>query len=183
MTQTLAKTNHTARALSLLGSGVSVHQTAAALGVSDSAISQLLADEAFSEEVIKLRYENLQAHNERDATYDSLEDRLLQKLQSSLSFLVKPDQILRAIKTINGAKRRGQSGPQQVSESATIISLTMPVRIVQKITTNIDNQVVQVGDQHLHTIDSNKLIQQIRKPVDLIEQGDFNEPSAEVSTA
>lgn len=161
MAQTLANSNHTARALSLLGSGVSVESTAAALGVTPSAISQLLSDEDFAEEVIHLRYNNLQSHNRRDGKYDVLEDKLLEKLENALPLMFRPEMILKAISTVNNAKRRGQSAPQQVTESATVLNLTMPTKIVQKITTNVHNQVVSVGDNSLHTIPSSSLTKQL----------------------
>jgi predicted transcriptional regulator len=161
MTQTTSGSSHTARALSLLGSGVSTEATAAALGVTPSAISQLLANDTFAEEVTHLRYTNLQAHNKRDNKYDSLEDALIQKLEDSLGLIMRPEMILRAMATVNAAKRRGQSTPEQVSESATVLTLVLPAQIIQKFTTNINNQVIRAGDQSLHTIPSSSLVKQL----------------------
>ena len=134
-----------ARALSLLGSGVSTEQTAAALGVTPSAISQLLADQEFADQVAHLRYENLQSHNRRDDKYNDLEDDLLKKLKENLSLIMRPEQIMRALAMVNNAKRRGQSAPEQVSESATILTLVLPTQIVQKFETNANNQVISTG--------------------------------------
>ena len=97
------------RALVLLGAGVQAEQVATTLGVLPSRISQLLSQEDFAHKVQNLRYENLQRHNKRDSEYDSLEDALIGKLNKSLPLMVKPETILRAISTINSAKRRGQS--------------------------------------------------------------------------
>ena len=156
------------RALSLLGSGVSNEATAAALGVSAAYISQLLSDEAFAEEVIKLRYENLQAHNKRDATYDGIEDELLVKLRKSLPLMVSPDRILKALHMVNNAKRRGQNTPEQVGETATIVSLTLPVQIVQTFITNSSNQVVKAGQQSLETITSGSLLKHVKGEQELL---------------
>lgn len=149
------------RALSLLGTGVSAEQTAIALGVSASRISQLLSDENFAEQVATVRYENLQKHNKRDSEYDSLEDDLLTKLRKSLPLMIKPETILKAISIVNGAKRRGQSAPQQVTNQQTIVNLVLPSHVVDRFTMNVNNQVIRAGDQELLTMQSGNLLKQI----------------------
>ena len=151
------------RALKLLGSGVNAESVAAALGVSPSRISQLLADEDFSLKVAQLRYEALQSHNERDSKYDKLEDSLLVRLEKSLAFMIKPEIILKAIAIINNAKRRGQSAPSQVVNQQNIVSLILPTIIAEKFTVNINNQVVKAGDQNLLTMPSGNLLDRVEE--------------------
>ena len=157
MTQAAAS-NTEDRALSLLGSGVDAEAVASALGVSPSRISQLLANKEFAEQVALLRYQNLQEHNARDATYDVMEDKLLKKLEKAMPLMFRPSDILKAIQVINGAKRRGQSAPNQVTNQQNIVSLTLPVQMIQKYVTNVNNQVVQAGDQDLLTMQSGRLL-------------------------
>lgn len=164
MTSTLSANSHTDRAMQLLGAGVSTEAVAAALGVTPSAISQMLANETFADQVAQLRYNQLQQHNERDAKYDSVEDRLLAKLEGAIPLMMKPGDILGAIRIINGAKRRGQVAPEQVSNTAQIVSLVLPTAVINKVVnveTNIHNQVVSVGEQSLQTIQSSTLIKQV----------------------
>jgi len=149
------------RALSLLGSGISAEQVAGALGVTPSRISQLLAEEVFSKRVAELRYTNLQKHNERDGQYDSLEDKLITKLERSLPLLVRPESILKAITVVNGAKRRGQSGPQQVTNTQNVVNLILPQVIADKFSVNGDNQVTKAGEQELITMASGNLLKQV----------------------
>ncbi len=146
------------RALSLLGSGASPESVATALGVTASRISQLLSNEAFAEQVAALRYKNLQQYNERDESYNNIEDALITKLRASLPLLMRPRDILGAIKVINGATRRGQAAPEQVTDRANIVTLLMPTQIVNKFTTNITNQVVSAGEQDLTTMQSGTLL-------------------------
>lgn len=150
------------KALKLLGSGISTDQVACALGVSPSRISQLLAQEYFSEKVSALRYENLSKHNDRDSHYDRLEDTLIGKLEKSLPLMMRPETILGAIKVINGAKRRGAAAPDMVNTNSPVVNLIMPNIIAQKFTTNLNNQVVQAGDQSLLTMPSNNLLRQMK---------------------
>lgn len=153
------------KALRLLGSGVQAEAVASALGVTASRISQLLAEDNFSKKVANLRYESLQKHNRRDTKYDSLEDRLIDKLEKSLPLLVKPESILKAITVVNGAKRRGQSAPAQVNNQQNIVNLVLPASIAAKFTvaTNIDNQVTRAGDQELLTMASGNLLKQVEE--------------------
>jgi hypothetical protein len=149
------------RALSLLGSGCNSESVASALGVHPSRISQLLAEKVFADKVSELRYKNLQKHNARDGAYDSIEDRLLEKLDKAMPLMVRPETILKAISIVNGAKRRGASAPDQVTNQQNIVNIIMPKVISQKFTVNINNQVTRAGDQDLMTMPSGNLLKQV----------------------
>lgn len=150
------------KALNLLGSGIASEQVAAALGVTPSRISQLLSNETFAEQVAIIRYESLQKHNVRDGEYDSLEDELLVKLKKSLPLLMKPESVLKAIQVVNGAKRRGQSAPDQAVSQNNLVSIILPNVIAAKFAVNIDNQVTKAGDQDLVTMQSGSLLKQAK---------------------
>jgi len=151
------------KALSLLGAGVQAESVAAALGVTPARISQLLSNKLFADKVAELRYNNLQKHNQRDSKYDSLEDILLVKLEKSMPLLVKPESIMKAISIVNGAKRRGQSAPDQVVNQQNIVTLMMPTSIVQKFSVNIKNQVTKAGNQSLLTMQAGTLLKQVEQ--------------------
>lgn len=151
------------RALKLLGSGVQAEAVANALGVTPSRIAQLLSEKHFAAKVAELRYDNLQSHNRRDASYDSLEDMLLLKLEKALPLMTKPESILKGISIVNGAKRRGQSAPAQVTNQQNIVNLILPAVITEKFAINIDNQVTKAGDQDLLTMASGNLLKQVEE--------------------
>ena len=75
--------------------------------------------------------------------------------------MMKPETILRAITTINGAKRRGQSAPETIVNNNNIVQLILPQIIAEKFSVNIDNQVTRAGEQELHTIPSGNLLKQV----------------------
>jgi predicted transcriptional regulator len=149
------------KALILLGQGIPAVTVASTLGVSQSRISQLLSQEEFANQVTVLKYENLQKHNRRDADYDEIEDKLLERLKKTLPLMFRPIEILKAIQIINGAKRRGQSTPEQIINQQTIVNLVLPAPITEKFTTNINNQVISAGAQDLLTIQSKNLIERV----------------------
>jgi len=173
------------KALTLLGSGVSSESVANALGVVPARISQLLANKLFAGKVAELRYKSLQSHNIRDGKYDSIEDTLIEKLKKSIPLMVRPDTILKAISTINGAKRRGQSAPDQVVNQKNLVQIIMPKVIANKFTINIDNQVISAGDQELHTMPSGNLLKQVEAAEELrleAPENQTHELSAEEET-
>tara|TARA_R110000744_G_scaffold312074_1_gene419475 strand:+ start:192 stop:875 length:684 start_codon:yes stop_codon:yes gene_type:complete len=171
------------KALKLLGSGVNPEQTALALGVTASRISQLMAEKAFSDKVANLRYAAMQSASLRDKKYDTVEDKLLEKLEAAMPLMVRPDTILKAISTINGAKRRGQSAAPTVTNQQNIVQLILPSIITQKFTTDINNQVVKTGAQELLTMHSgilNKRVETAR--ADREAALEHTMPSTEIST-
>lgn len=159
------------RALQLLGSGLGPEVVATAVGVTAARISQLLAQDEFAQAVAELRFKNLQAHNVRDQSYDALEDALIEKLSDVMPLMMRPMEILKAISTINAAKRRGQSAPESITHQNTIVNLVMPAQIVQKFTTNINNQVVNVGSQTLETIQSSTMLANAKAKLGELQNG------------
>ena len=160
------------RALALLGQGLGAEVVASAVGVSPSRISQLISDPEFAAKVAELRFSNLVKHNARDEKYDKLEDKLLDKMENLLPFMMKPFEVLKAISVINSAKRRGISTPEQITGQQTVIPLTLPAAILQNfsaknIQVNIHNQVIKAGDQELVTVQSSRmdsLVSQLSQP-------------------
>jgi len=169
------------KALSLLGSGIPAESVASALGVTPARIAQLLSNEKFANQVAALRYENLQEHNKRDSAYDTLEDKLLVKLNSSLPFMHKPSDILKAVSVVNGAKRRGQSAPDQVTNQHNIVNLVLPTVIAEKFSVNINNQVTRAGDQELHTMPSSNLLKKVEDNRDAADALLIEQEQAQIS--
>jgi hypothetical protein len=150
------------RALSLLGQGVPPVAVANALGVDQSRITQLLSDPEFAVKVIELKFEALSKHNQRDQSIDGLEDKLLDKLRDCLPYMTRPMEILKSFSVINAAKRRGTIAQDGlIGQKQTIIQLNIPQIVIDKFQTNIHNQVVQVGQQSLLTIQSGQLLKTV----------------------
>lgn len=136
------------RALTLLGQGHPQSVVASALGVTESRISQLVADPAFAEEVQKLRYENLQSSTKLDEEYNNIEAKLQEKLRKSLPLINKPRDLLAAISVVNSAKRRGAQADAGTTVPQKVVQLSLPTNITQSFTTNINNQITEVRDEN-----------------------------------
>jgi hypothetical protein len=145
------------RALKLLGDGFAAEIVANSIGVSASRISQLMSDAGFSEKVAERRFKSLSKHSERDEKYDSMEDTLIDRFERCLPLMYKPMEVLKALREINGIKRKGVSNPAAITNQQEVISLILPTMLVQQFTMNVHNQVVKIGEQDLVTIQSGSM--------------------------
>ena len=165
-----ARSQTDTRILKLLGSGTTPSLVASACGVSESYISQLLSDDDFKSEVLNLKFQSLSAHNERDLTYDELEDRITKQLSRNLSLIQKPGELLNALRVVNGLKRRGtNSADANATQASQVVTLNIPTSVVQHFTMNINNQVIQTGSQTLETMQSSTLLSKARNKLQEVQ--------------
>jgi len=158
---------------SLLKSNCTPSQAANAVGCSEGYISQLLADEEFSADVIGHRIALLQSQASRDQKYDSIEDKLIEGLEMKVQqgiALWKPDVILRAIHTINGVKRRNAGQEQSVSAPSMIINLILPQVAYRQFQVNNENEVISVGDKALVSMPASSLLNMVKQSKDSQEE-------------
>ena len=158
---TSTSTTTESRALALLGQGIPPSAVASALGVDPSRISQLLSDSSFAAAVVEKKFESLIAQTGRDTQIDSLEDKLLEQLKFALPMMTRPMEIVKAYSVINAAKRRGVGSTESVTTKQTVVPLQLPTIILQQFTKNVHNQVIQVGEQSLLTIQSGTLLKKV----------------------
>lgn len=157
------------RALEFLGLGYSQERVAQTIGVTPGTISQLMAQEDFREAVRAKRTEALRKQTELDERYDSLESKLLDKLEKALPLMAisKTRDILDAIKTVNGAKRRGAQIEATTEPTKTVV-LNMPVQILQHFTQAEvqklpNNQIIKAGSQDLLTLTPTALTEAVKE--------------------
>jgi len=160
------------RALELLGLGTPPVQVASALGVTESRISQLLSQEDFASAVANLRYQNLLSNTSRDSKADSLEDKILAKLETSLDMVYQPLVLAKLYQIVNAAKRRGQALVADSGGDRRVVNIDMPIKVLNQFNVNIHNQVIQAGNQDLVTIQPKTLLDRVRGNRDeKLEQG------------
>lgn len=155
-----------AKALALLGKNFPQEAVAKALGVTPGRISQLMADEGFAAEVANLRYQNLQAHSERDERIDRIEDKLLDKLEKAIPLLSaqEPAKIAKIWKDVNAAKRRGAAAENNNTlVSQTIINLTLPTQIINKYRSNDQSQVIEIDGKPFITAQPQMLEHELKE--------------------
>lgn len=151
------------RALKLLMKDLPPSIVASTLGVTPAAISQYLADDEFSAALVAGKFEKLKAAANRSEMYDALEDTLLQKLKDSVSMLFDPLKIARILQTITASRPKISVAQEIPLETSRQVVLNMPTQVIQHFTTNIQNQVVKVGERDLTTVQSANMEELVRK--------------------
>jgi hypothetical protein len=147
------------KAAGLLSKGVSPSQVALALGVTPAVISQYLADPGFSQRVAGARQAVLQSSIARDEKADSLESKLLDKIEMLVPASFKLGEVLNAYKVLNARKRF--SDPSQAIDSgagAPMVTLNLPQTAVNVfVQKDLTGQIISVGSQTLVTMQSSNI--------------------------
>lgn len=149
------------RILQLLATNTPNHLVAASCGVTDSYVSQLLADPAFAEQVAEARVQALTLVTERDNKYGDLEDKLLEKLETSVGMMFRPAEILAALKIVNAAVRRGAPQQAAVSNNARMVLLDLPPGVVARIQLSNQSEVVEVNGRSMATMSASHLMKEV----------------------
>ena len=157
------ESSNTERAILLLGSGLSPEVVASTLGITPSAISQMMSQDNIAARVTQLRYDAIQKHNIRDGSYDKIEDLLVEKMEELLPMMMRPMEVLKAISVINAAKRRGQSAPEAIGQAQKVVQLIMPTIVMQNFQVDIKNTVIKTGEQDLLTMNPKHLLAQVKE--------------------
>lgn len=146
--------------IELLGQNLTQVQAARALGLDESEVSRYLTNKDLALAVSEKKVATLTAATKRDANYDKLEDSLAEKLEQQLPFVQQPLVTGKLLQMVNGLKRRGATNEDtnRINNQTTIVVLQLPEVTRQKFEVNNRNEVVQVGDRPMLTIDSNQLL-------------------------
>jgi hypothetical protein len=130
----------------LLGNGLSNEVVATAVGVHPSYISQLMAQEDFSAQVVALRTQTLTSATMRDRTWDGLEDQLLEQLGEKIEsrMIHRPMDMVRTLAVVNNAKRRGVGTQESLASHKNVVILNLPTVIINQYKKNSLGEVVEV---------------------------------------
>lgn len=174
---------NTSQLLALLSAGVSQSDAALKLGITASAVTQLIDTQP---ELQELRKQQLKRSSELDVQYDDIEDKLLKQLQRTVPLLTRPQEIAAVLTRVNQARRRGVASSSNDAPT-TVVTLNLPTTIRNKFVVNNKNQVITAGSQDLVTIPSSAvstlLTKRLEAPVEaptILEEDEygFTHPSS-----
>lgn len=158
------------RILKLLGTGVTQRQAALAIGVDESYVSQLCAEEDFQLQVGAIIKKSVETAIAIDTNYNEIEEALSKKLKEMVPWMVSTDQVLRVLKFVNESKKKTQQGIPQTPEAAngniTSVKLELPVIVKNTFVITPNKEVVGVGEQNLVTLNSASMDQLAKKFLD-----------------
>lgn len=137
--------------IELLSAGVPTSQIAAAVGCTDSYVSQIRADP----EVQAFLATKAVAVTAKDVAFDtaleSAETMALQKLEKGLQF-ANFSQALAAFRVLNSARKRQDKFAQTDNAGTTInVNLTLPVNAMPRYTLSGKNEIIEVEGQTMVT--------------------------------
>ena len=142
----------------LLDLGVTQAQAAQVLSITPGRVSQMVAElsgrPATSEE---LKY---------DQKLQGVEESALTKVALTLPLVTDPLKAARIFSILNAAKRRSDPRETPINTQTNIVVLQLPTVVKNKITTNPNNEVVQIDGRPLISINSELLLQEYRKEND-----------------
>jgi transcriptional regulator with XRE-family HTH domain len=160
------------QAILLLSQNFSPAQVAAKLGVTESYISQFMAETEFANKVAHAKLNTLQSYTDRDQKYDKIEDILLDKLLIASKSVHRTGDILKALFMVNKAERRGATSHEIAkafqAEATAIVALEIPAIMRTKFKTNSNNEVIEINSRPLITADSRLILtEQLNKPKEI----------------
>jgi transcriptional regulator with XRE-family HTH domain len=130
-------------AIQLLAQGIPTSQVAAAVGVSDSYISQLKSDEEVQRQIAERQAAHSIADSAFDETLERAESLALEKIEKNLPF-ANMGQALAAFRVLNSARRRKDEVLQRDTAVSVTVNLTLPASSLPRYTTNQANEIIEV---------------------------------------
>ena len=132
------------RAIEFLCQGVSTLQTAKALGVDPSYISQLRQEPDIAEKIAAAEAAVTKQDLDHDRLLNEAEDLALQRIHANMKF-ANLGQALAAFKVLNGAVRRNDKPDAPQSNVTNIqVNLTLPAAALPSYVMNQRNEIVEV---------------------------------------
>jgi len=167
-------TGTAARLLKLLGTGISQTEAAAAVGVTDSFVSQLMGEADFSSQVEALVSQAAVDSVEIDQNYVEIEKVAVERLKTNMAFITSTDQLLRVIKVTNEAKKKVLGSEVRKEQGAVLhpVKISLPGCIINNYIVNPQNEVVSIGGREMVTLNSSSmanLVQKAREQPQLVE--------------
>lgn len=138
------------QAVSLLSSGVSQTQVAAALGISDGLVSQWMADETFAAQVQLATIAVTENEQRFDTLLEDAEMKALDNIKQRLP-LANLQQSLAAFSVLNKAQTRRSRNPASgiAQNRAPIVQIVLPTQMAVQYIKNTQAEIVEVEGQTL----------------------------------
>lgn len=157
-------TGQAAKILNYLKGGCTQAQAALATATTEGYVSQLCAEEDFQAQIAKVITADFKRAIETDENYEEVEHILSKKLREMAPMILNLDDALKTSKIVNSMKRKMAPAinPNQGGQDGNkFVTLVLPQVVINNIQnnfiTNPNNEVVQVGDMDMLTLNSNSI--------------------------
>ena len=133
---------------------------AAALGCSDSLVSQYMADNSFVADIAALRLVRLESATVRDEKLDALENTVIDSLKKSINYMIRPAELLGALKVLSAVPRK--STPSIASEQSSlkqVVNIVLPNAMAIAFIRSPQGEIVEANGRSLATLSAASLKQ------------------------
>lgn len=143
--------------IELLAQNIPTSQIAAAIGCSDSYVSQLRSDPEIQTQLAKIGVEITAKDAAFDKTLERAEELALSKIEKNLPF-ANMQQALAAFKILNSARKRKDAfAPIDMGATTINVNLTLPAHAIPKYTINAKAEIIEVEGQTMLTATAKSL--------------------------
>jgi hypothetical protein len=142
--------------IDFLAAGVSQRAAAAACGISDSLVSQLLSTPEFQDALALKKADAIAANVAYDARIDQVEDTVLRRVEATAPMITDPMKAMKALQMLSSVRRRN-IGAQLDSTPTTVITLDLPAAAKVAISLSQDKQVIAIDGRSTATLPSRNL--------------------------
>lgn len=147
----------------LLAAGVSQTQVAHAIGVDDSYVSQLMADEEFRTQVQDQRAKTAGAAVAADQEVESIEAIAREKIRKLLLVETNLMKVLQVYKTMNGADRKFASASASGMPAGTTVNIQLPQQAAIQFKLSSTKEVIEIEGRALATLPSHQVEKRLRE--------------------
>lgn len=144
------------RAIELLAQGIPQSQVAGVLGVTESAVSQLMADEDFAASVVAKKVAVSVKDEEFDGKLEGAEESALDGIVSRIKF-GNLQQQLAAFRILNAAKRRKDSKNMMPAGNERVTNLILPVIVLPHYVMNQQSEIIEVDGKSMMSATNTQL--------------------------
>jgi transcriptional regulator with XRE-family HTH domain len=144
-------------AIQYLAQNLAPSQVAGVLGVTESAISQLMADEDFMKEVNAAKEAASAEDLKFDERLDEAESRVLENIERRIG-MANMQQSLQAFRVLNGARRRKDARTHfGAAGSGVTVNIMLPTSMVPKYIMNSQSEIVEVEGKTMASATPNRV--------------------------
>lgn len=142
--------------------GFQDYQIADSLGVTQSAIAQMIQQHGLRQIAASRQIGKQTVYQQIDDLYDRAELKLVKQMDKIAGMLTKPGEIAMAIRTVNGAKRRSVGSADQKPDSARVVVLQLPKHVESTFVFNAQNEAISVDGRPLISMPANTLLKKVQ---------------------
>lgn len=153
----------------MLISGVKAADVSKAVGVSEGYISQLMDDVNFAKDVQAGRAGNAVGRVNLNAKYDSVEEKLLTRLEQNIPNLYKTNDIVNALRVVGSRKREPIVEKPPEFNGNQVVHLHLSPRIANKFILNGRKDIIGLGEQTFIPMSSLELLKEAKQMIPEME--------------